>query len=321
MNRLREYSKTSLSATWRLAAAYALAGKTEVAQAMTNGLSTEVEDYRELSYTFGSDTRDRAMILETLVLLDEQEEAAKLVRFLSERLSSQRWLSTQETAYSLMAIAKYAKSDEVGQPLAFLYSVGGQSISAGSDLAVMQITLPLTGKQVMVENKSEGVLFTRVIRTGQPVAGQEQAASNSLNIQLRYTDRDGQPIDPASLPQGTDFVAEVTVKHPGRRPEYYRELALAQVFPSGWEITNTRMDALSAFNAGSNYTYQDIRDDRVNTFFDLAQGDQHVYRVQLTAAYQGRFYLPAASCEAMYDRSIYARKPGNWVEVGSPKPL
>lgn len=321
MNRLREYSKTSLSATWRLAAAYALAGKTEVSQAMTDELSTEVENYRELSYTYGSGTRDRAMILETLVLLEEREEAAKLVRYLSEQLSSQRWLNTQETAYSLMAIAKYAKGDEVGQPLAFRYSVGGQSSSAGSEQPVMQIALPLEGEQVMVENNSEGVLFTRVIRTGQPVAGAEQAASNSLDIQLRYTDRDGQPIDPASLPQGTDFVAEVTVKHPGRRPEYYRELALAQVFPSGWEITNTRMDALSAFNVGSNYTYQDIRDDRVNTFFDLAQGDRHVYRVQLTAAYQGRFYLPAVSCEAMYDRSIYARKPGQWVEIGPPNPL
>ena len=321
MNRLREYGKTSRAANWRLAAAYVLAGKTEVAQAMTNGLSVEVENYRELSYTFGSDLRDRAMILETLVLMDEQEEAANLVRYLSERLSSERWLSTQETAYSLLAIAKYTQGSKVGQPLTFRYRVGGQSASAGADQAILQVDLPLNGKQVSVENTGEGVLFARVIRSGQPVAGDEQAAANNLDIQLSYTDRAGQPIDPSNLAQGTDFIAEVTVKHPGRRPEYYRELALAQVFPSGWEITNTRMDALSAFKAGSGYTYQDIRDDRVNTFFNLPQGDQHTYRVQLTAAYQGRFYLPAVSCEAMYDRSIYARKTGQWVEIGPPKPL
>ena len=38
----------------------------------------------------------------------------------------------------------------------------------------------------------------------------------------------------------------------------------------------------------------------------------------LNAAYQGRFYLPAVSCEAMYDNSIFARVPGQWVEVVKP---
>ncbi|MCB0607912.1 MAG: hypothetical protein KDD12_09365, partial [Lewinella sp.] len=61
--------------------------------------------------------------------------------------------------------------------------------------------------------------------------------------------------------------------------------------------------------------YQDFRDDRVYTFFDLPQNKTQVYRVQLNAAYQGRFYLPAVSCEAMYDNSINARTAGRWVEV------
>jgi uncharacterized protein YfaS (alpha-2-macroglobulin family) len=321
MNRLKTYAKTSTTAKWRLAAAYALAGKPEVAAAMTDNLGVEVDDYRELSYTFGSSTRDQAMILEALVLMDQQEEAAKLVRTLSESLSNQRWMSTQETAYSLLAIAKYAKGDDVGQPLAFRYSINGKQASAGTDLAVMQIPLPSKTGSVQVENTGKGVLFTRLIRNGQPLAGEEQAAASSLGLTMRFLDKEGQALDPSNLPQGTDFVAEVTINHPGRRPEYYKELALSQVFPSGWEITNTRMDQLSAFNAGSSYDYQDIRDDRVHTFFGLPERDKHTYRVQLTAAYQGRFYLPATSCEAMYDRSIYAREPGQWVEVGPPQAL
>jgi allantoicase len=37
--------------------------------------------------------------------------------------------------------------------------------------------------------------------------------------------------------------------------------------------------------------------------------------VQLSAAYRGRFYLPAFSCEAMYDAGVSANSEGKWVEV------
>jgi hypothetical protein len=38
----------------------------------------------------------------------------------------------------------------------------------------------------------------------------------------------------------------------------------------------------------------------------------------LTASYAGTYYLPAVSCEAMYDKSIYVRKKGYTVEVVKP---
>jgi uncharacterized protein YfaS (alpha-2-macroglobulin family) len=63
------------------------------------------------------------------------------------------------------------------------------------------------------------------------------------------------------------------------------------------------------------FTNQDVRDDRVNTFFDLEPGLSKTFRVMVMATYLGRFYLPSTICEAMYDNSISARVPGSWVEV------
>ncbi|HRH39308.1 MAG TPA: hypothetical protein PK760_13240, partial [Flavobacteriales bacterium] len=60
---------------------------------------------------------------------------------------------------------------------------------------------------------------------------------------------------------------------------------------------------------------QDIRDDRVNTYFDLWHGQTNTYRVLLNASYTGRYYLPGANCEAMYDHTVNARSKGQWVEV------
>ena len=97
---------------------------------------------------------------------------------------------------------------------------------------------------------------------------------------------------------------------------HYRQLALSQVFPSGWEIVNARnSDLAEATTAASAFDYQDVRDDRVNTFFDLGPSQAKTFRVMLMATYPGRFYQPATLCEAMYDHSISARVPGRWVEV------
>jgi hypothetical protein len=66
----------------------------------------------------------------------------------------------------------------------------------------------------------------------------------------------------------------------------------------------------------ANYTYQDIRDDRVLTFFDMAVGQTKIFRFRLNASYVGKFYLPGTLTEAMYEPGVNAFIPGKWVEVG-----
>jgi uncharacterized protein YfaS (alpha-2-macroglobulin family) len=65
----------------------------------------------------------------------------------------------------------------------------------------------------------------------------------------------------------------------------------------------------------SSSDYQDIRDDRVYTYFGLSERQSATYYVMLNAAYTGRYYLPATYCEAMYNSSINAIQKGKWVEV------
>jgi hypothetical protein len=61
--------------------------------------------------------------------------------------------------------------------------------------------------------------------------------------------------------------------------------------------------------------YQDVRDDRVYSYFDLAAGETRTIELRLHAGYLGRFYLPMFSVEPMYDATIHARLKGRWVEV------
>ena len=121
-------------------------------------------------------------------------------------------------------------------------------------------------------------------------------------------------MSPDKLNQGTDFVVQITVTNPGTFSSHLDQMALAYLFPSGWELANQRMDQFEGRYENSYSEYQDIRDDRVNTFFDMDRVVWNYYFV-MTATYAGRYWLPDVMCEAMYSHNVRARVPGKWVEV------
>jgi uncharacterized protein YfaS (alpha-2-macroglobulin family) len=320
MNRLREIDMP-VAAKWRLAAAYQLAGMADVAAEITSNISKTPDEYKELTNSYGSTLRDEAMILEALVLMNKRSEGMDLMKKISAGLSDYgRWMSTQETAFALIAVSAFSSKGERTSGIRFDYTWNNNNkISASSGLPVIQKALQ-TGDELSetlkIYNAGQGMLYARLIQDGIPAIAEETESSNSLSMIVTYKDAKGNPVELSRLNQGTELVAEVSVNNPGLRGEY-SELALTQVFPSGFEIVNER---LAEDAAGSNVNpdkpgYQDIRDDRVYTFFDLSANKRKLFRVKLIATYAGRYYLPGTFCEAMYDNSINARTKGRWIEI------
>ena len=92
-------------------------------------------------------------------------------------------------------------------------------------------------------------------------------------------------------------------------------MALTQIFPSGWEILNARMfDGEGAFKS-SYSSYQDIRDDRVYTYFNIRQNETLTYYIQLNASYLGRYFLPRHILRSDVQQQSRAGVNGEWVEV------
>lgn len=322
MNRLRETPSLYTVAKWRLAAAYQLAGQPEVATMLTRGLATEVPYYRELSCSYGSDLRDMALILESMAVMNLRERGQELALRVSDRLSTDSWCSTQETAYALVALAKfYNVTGNGAQALNFTYRLnGGEWITVQNSKALALIDLdPRTSTQVMVElnNNQDRQLFVRTVCKGVPLEGKEKPMSKYIGITMKFTDVEGNEIDPAKLTQGMDFKAVVTVLNTSRR-EAIEEMALTTIFPSGWEVHNQRMAGQSTQGE-----YQDIRDDRIYTYFDLTRWTggscfnvpSVTFTFDLNASYLGRFYLPSWKALAMYDEEITATTAGRWVEI------
>ena len=318
MNRLREQAPLPATAAWMLAAAYVKAGQPEAGKKLIDNLSTNVKPYQEMAYSYGSDMRDKAIILETLLLLNDRTKGFELVKEISESLSnSNYWMSTQSLAWSLKSVGAFAAAEQKGE-LKFTYNYNGKEVTASTELSIAQVTLPVEGVKngsLKVVSASKGVLFVRLISEGVPARGQEEDESKNLSLTVSYTDSKGNAIEVDRLEQGTEFVATVTVFNPGIRG-IYKNLALNQIFPSGWEINNLRLTGDDGAKlTGDVPTYQDIRDDRVYTYFDLSANQRKTFKVLLTASYAGSYYLPAVSCEAMYDNAVYARKKGRVVDV------
>jgi uncharacterized protein YfaS (alpha-2-macroglobulin family) len=319
MNRLRENKNLPITAKWSLAAAYILAGQPEVANQITNNLATSVPKYRELSYTYGSDERDKSIILETITLMGRREKGMALLKELSADLSDNYgYMSTQTTAYALMAIAKFVGKAGLKSDMDFTFSSNYiKSTNIVTKAVVSQTNLKIKGAEsgsISMKNNGKGLLYVRIIKEGVPKIGDATSAENNIKMSVVYKDLDNRNLDPANIKQGTDFYAEVTLTNPGMRGDY-EEMALVQIFPSGWEILNTRMDGTENSSKSDVPRYQDIRDDRVYTFYDLRANQSKTFRIYLNASYYGSYYLPSVYTEAMYDASITARLAGKWVNV------
>jgi uncharacterized protein YfaS (alpha-2-macroglobulin family) len=316
MNKLRAF-ELSVSAKWRLAAAYKLAGLTDAANNLIKGLSTEIKPYKQLGGTYGSDTRDEAMILETLTLLNQKRKAAQLLLPLAYKMGRDEWYSTQTTAYTLLAMAKFCGQQNSSNRLSYTAFIDGKKTTQSSNPYFTSTALKFKAPSLSITNTGKNVLFARLVLQGQPLAGQNNFLRNNANalvMSIHYKLLNGKAIDPTRLKQGLDFYAEVTIKNPGKMG-YYEQMALTQIFPSGWEIINTRINDNESILASSPSTYKDIRDDRVLTYFNLRENETVVYKVLLNASYLGKYYLSAVQCEAMYNNDISATAAGKWVQV------
>ncbi len=317
MNRLRSNSKLSSVAAYHLAGAYALAGQKNVAKELIANVSTSIPAYREYGYTYGSSVRDMAMILDMQLLLGELDKAGNMAVRLANAVNKQSWLHSHEVGLVLSAMSKLVGQGGPSNNVLIRYALqGGKANELGGSEALLQVELPTEKDgRFTVTNLGKSPLFASIITQGQPLPGDEKAAANNLKLVVAYTDLKGNPLDVSQLKAGTDFYATYTVTNPGTLGTDYREMALNSTVASGWEIVNDRMDSFVSDQKESYYEYRDYQDASVATFFHLPKQNAQSYRLTLTAAYPGRYYLPSQMAEAMYDQDVQAATMGKWVVV------
>ena len=332
MNRLRERANLPMTARWMLAASYKLAGLTEAADQLANGASRTPENHNYRDRIFGSELRDNAIVLSSLVTLGRVRDAQAVADELSRSLVADQWYSTHSTAYALLSMAQYVGTSKLTS-YTFKYAVNGKSndITVAAPMYSGPLAgFPDAGAKVRIDNTAKRRLFVTLATRGVAASGDDASGAAGLSLRVEYRDEDGEPLDIAKLPQGTDLIARVVVTND--TPNRIDNIALAQLLPAGWEIHNERLEGGDAqgereegapqprwwadpARTDAKIEHVDIRDDRIYRHFSLKSQERMTVVTRLNAAYRGRFYLPSLAAEAMYDAGVYAREKGQWVEV------
>jgi len=317
MNQLKEIKTTSTPSRLYLAAAYAIIGKKDVARNLIDNTDRNIQPYAEFGYTFGSDLRDEAILLNALTMVEDKTNAATVARSVAQKLGSQGWYATYSLSYGIWSVAGYLRKYPPAGNINATYVVNGKTIEVNEPRSAHYVEFgPKTNLQsTKITNRSNGVLYINMVQKGKPALFDQTTQADNISLAISYTDKNGNKINPANLKKGTEFYAIATVKNTSAYTTELQELALTQIFPSGWEIVNDRLQE-GVVDDGSHYfDYQDIRDDRVNTFFDLKYQSAKSFRTKLIAAYSGKSFIPASTCSAMYNNTVSARVPGMWVVV------
>ncbi|EJL66181.1 alpha-2-macroglobulin family protein [Flavobacterium sp. CF136] len=313
MNRLRETKGISNESMLRLAAAYVLAGQKSAGLNLLlhSKIENESSDYNY--YYYGSSERNRAMALETMLLLGQKQKAFVMASKLAKEMSNNQWMSTQTTAYCLYAMSKFATNNgPKGIDISFSKDGKSQAINTQKTIADRSLSVKTGANSITLKNNKKNTIYVRILNTGILPIGQEKTIQSNVSAAIVFKNRKGGILNVTKINQGTEFIAEVTIKN--QKNEHVENVALSQILPSGFEIVNTRFtDYGDATNNIADYI--DIRDDRTNFYFGMKAGETKVFRILLNASYLGNYYLPGLQCEAMYDNTFLARTKGFWVEV------
>lgn len=316
MNRMREMKGMHPVAKYMLASAYALIGQKAIGKELIKNVTWEnaTRDYYRSSY--GSELRDKAIVAQSLFLLDDNN-AVPMLMDVAESLRSEYWYSTQTTAFSLITMALFMENANEANAYSFKYQWRGDysdTIIPVKPIFSKQLEASNDGETLRIKNTSQANVFVTVTTSGIPEMKEFTTKEKNLEISTMFFDMSGEEINISEIQQGTDFYEEVKVTNPGIYGSL-DNLALSQIFPSGWEIMNTRMFDMGSEIVSDNADYIDYKDDRVNFFFGLKKGESKKFVVLLNASYKGTYYLPVSGCMDMYNNNISAYSGGKWIDI------
>ena len=295
MNRMKE-NPVHPQARWVLASAYALSGNREAAVQLISTASSTFEGYPSDHPTYGSVLRDKALALEACALVEDWGTALPLARDVAEYIDKGRY-STSEAAFAAIAL------DRLHQKFP-TKAIDVQALCNGTTedwvSVASQLTRELSGPATL-SNRVDGPLYvTLVSRQPVPAGLQVPARGEGIRLDVRFTDAKGRTVPLGQIGQGTEFYAQLTVSNPSTLEDRCH-LALSFPLAAGWEAVNERLRS-----GADSAEHLDIRDDRVNWFFDLPKGSQKTFTVKLRAAFEGSYLLSPATCEGMYDPAVAA---------------
>ena len=181
----------------------------------------------------------------------------------------------------------------------------------------------MAGKPIKITNTGDAPVQAVVSVSGAPITP-EPAASNGFRIERNYFTLDGKPADVSKAKQNDRFA--VVLKITEAKPEY-GHIMVSDYLPAGLEIDNPHLvssgdtGTLDWIEDGQEPENTEFRDDRFTAAIDRASDAKSIFTVAyvVRAVSPGKYVLPQAYVEDMYNPSRYGRSGSGSIEVRPAK--
>ena len=291
----------------QLAAALAYYGDQERADRLFRSAENRIVKYSEddtgWRYDYGSHVRDIAAVI--ALAAESRTDAVdqtSLARRVSRQLRNRRWLSTQDTTWSLLAVHAAFKNADANQ-----VTIDGVAIGTTPVRRISEIDLIAAPMIVQNNGGSEidGVLTTIGIPTDNM-----PATSNGYRIERTLYTLEGEEVDLDNIIQNTRLVVLLRVT-PERKLR--GRLMVSDPLPAGFEIDNPHLlragdiSSLDWLELDNSAQHTEFREDRFLAAVDWQTQKSFQLAYIVRAISPGEFMQPAASVEDMYRPDLRAR--------------
>ena len=293
-----------------LAKTYSLIGKSDVAKNLMNTIKPMPNKTSDYSNTFGSDLRDKSLMLIALHSIASKAYCQNLANDISTQLSNDYWNSTLSTSLALTALSKYYSLDKAGINK---YSLNGKQGNFEKHTQTIIINKNNGSGNWIFKNLSNQRLY---VTLNERYADNNFAApliNNGMKLNISYWDMTNHPIKEWNLLHGANFMAKIEVSNTTNVS--MQNVALEYGIANGWQIISNRYMDDETVNKNADYDYKDAKDDGVYYYLSLKPKETKVYFIVLNASYKGTFYLPLSQCYPMYNERYKAQQAGKWVKV------
>ncbi|MGH7336127.1 MAG: hypothetical protein ACREI7_00995, partial [Myxococcota bacterium] len=274
---------------------------------VVDGDRAAVEDshHADDHYYMTSNARATAIALSAWVARDPSSKLVpKLVRGLEEmRRPDGRWTNTQDNLWALIALSDYARTVTAGKGSVTI-DAGAKhqhrKVLRGAEVFVARVPLDQVSKTVSID-ADPGVRWTARLITKRGDDG--AAVTSGFTVARAYLNPAGQVV--TEVTAGEVVTVRLTVTADASR----EWIALVDPLPAGLEALNPSLIASGTTSTTNpwRWNHTEVRDDRVLWFADALSPGTFEMSYEARATIDGRFEVPPASIEAMYEPDVRGR--------------
>jgi alpha-2-macroglobulin len=296
--------------------------------------------YKDGSYLLlASNRRTDGILLEALINDQPNSDLIpKLVRGLLANRQQGRWSNTQENAFILLALDKYFRTYEKVTPdfVARVWlgdACANEQTFAGRSTDKHQLSVPMKSLQgasnLTLHKTGQGRLYYRIGMQYAPTDLQQKSADYGFTVERTYEAIDD-PNDVRRDADGTWRIkagASVRVRLTMVTPSSRYHVALVDALPAGFEALNRALKVMGEIPKDDKeaqprywwdrawYEHQNLRDERVEAFTSLLWEGVYNYAYVARATTPGKFVVPPAKAEEMYQPETFGRSASDSVII------